>query len=128
MRGKADWWRRVARVAAPIAVAAFTLAACDSLHESKDFERHRYSQIVEPRGDADADAIYFDVRFDANYPQDNAVAEEIRMEWLAAWLKQRNMCGNGFEIESQRPLDWTDYNPGQYDMRYVVKCKVVAAG
>ena len=102
------------------------LSACDSIHESKDFERHRYSQLSEPRERDGDDVLYFDVKFDANYPEDNDVAEEIRMEWLEAWLKQWNMCDDGYEIDSKRPFDTMEYNPGQYDRRYVVKCKVVA--
>ncbi len=61
-----------------------------------------------------------------NYPEDNPVAEEVRMEWLQAWLEQRKMCADGYDIESQRPLDPMEYNPGQYDRRYVVKCKLAA--
>ena len=100
------------------------LSACDSIHESKDFERHRYSQLSEPR-DRD-DVLYFDVKFDANYPEDNTVAEDIRMEWLEAWLKQWKMCDDGYEIDSKRAFDPMEYNPGQYDRRYIVKCRVVA--
>lgn len=109
-----------------IVVVALLLVACDSIHDSKDFERHRYSQLSEPR-DRD-DVLYFDVKFDVNYPEDNEVAEGVRMDWLAAWLEQRKMCTDGFEIESQRPFDPMEYNPGQYDRRYVVKCKIVATG
>ncbi|MFW2403962.1 MAG: hypothetical protein ACN4GT_04280 [Gammaproteobacteria bacterium] len=107
-----------------ILTAAGLLTACDSIHESKDFERHKYSQLSEPR-ERD-DVLFFDVKFDANYPEQNDVAEEVRMEWLEAWLKQWKMCGDGYEIESRRPFDSMEYNPGQYDRRYVVACKVVA--
>ncbi|MBT8444935.1 MAG: hypothetical protein HKN81_04745 [Gammaproteobacteria bacterium] len=106
-----------------VLATAALLSACDSIHESKDFERHRYSQLSEPR-DRD-DVLYFDVKFDANYPEDNDVAEEIRMEWLEAWLKQRKMCNDGYGIDSKRPFDAMEYNPGQYDRRYIVECKVV---
>lgn len=112
------------RHVAGLIVSAVLLTACDSIHESKDFERHRYSQLSEPR-DRD-DVLYFDVKFDANYPADNSVAEDIRMDWLEAWLQQRKICADGYEIESQRPLDPMEYNPGQYDRRYVVRCKLVA--
>jgi hypothetical protein len=107
-----------------VLATAVSLSACDSIHESKDFERHKYSQLSEPR-ERD-DVLYFDVKFDANYPEENDVAEEVRMEWLEAWLKQRNMCDDGYEIESKRPFDAMEYNPAQYDRRYVVQCKVVA--
>lgn len=118
LRG-ANMWR-----AALLTALASLLTACDGIHQSRDFERHRYSQLSEPR-DRD-DVVYFDVKFDVNYPEDNPVAEEVRMEWLQAWLEQRKMCADGYDIESQRPLDPMEYNPGQYDRRYVVKCKLAA--
>ena len=105
-------------------VAVAFVAGCESIHESEDYKRHRYSQLSEPF-DRD-DVLYFDVKIDVNYPGDDPVAEEIRMDWLTAWLDQRNMCADGFRIASQRPYDVMEYNPGQYDRRYEVKCKVVA--
>lgn len=107
-----------------IVIGASTLAACNSVHESKDYERHRYSQLSEPR-DRD-DVVYFDVKFDANYPENNDAAEAVRMEWLEAWLKVRKMCDDGYDIVSQRPFDSMEYNPGQYDRRYEVQCEVIA--
>ena len=44
------------------------------------------------------------------------------MEWLAAWLDQRNMCAEGFEIVNRRQFDMLENNPAHYDMRYEVKC------
>jgi hypothetical protein len=99
-------------------------AGCQSIHESEDFKRHRYSQLSEPSDRNDV--LYFDVQFDVNYPSDDPVAEEIRMSWLTAWLDARNMCADGHRIADQRPFDTMEYNPGQYDRRYEVKCKVVA--
>jgi len=100
------------------------VAGCQSIHESEDYQRHRYSQLSEPR-ERD-DVLYFDVKIDVNYPSDDPVAEEIRMGWLTAWLDARNMCADGFRIADQRPFDSMEYNPAQYDRRYEVKCKVVA--
>ena len=111
-----------------MAAAVLALTACDSIHESKDFERHRYSQLSEPRAGDQEDVLYFDVKFDANYPADSDVAEDLRMEWLEEWLAQRKMCPDGFEIDSRRPFDPMEYNPGQYDRRYVVRCRLMAKG
>lgn len=110
--------------AAFVCGAVTVLAGCQGMHESKDFERHRYSQLSEPYDRNDV--IYFDVKFDANYPDENPAAEEIRMEWLQAWLDQRKMCGDGYVIDKRRPFDMMENNPARYDMRYEVKCKVVA--
>jgi len=117
LRGRSAGWR-VAFVCGTVA----TLAACQSIHESKDFERHRYSQLSEPYDRNDV--IYFDVKFDANYPDQDPAAEKIRMGWLEAWLEQRKMCGDGYEIDKRRPFDMMEDNPARYDMRYEVKCKV----
>lgn len=100
------------------------LAGCESMHKSKDFERHRYSQLSEPY--ERNDVIYFDVKFDANYPDEDPGAEQIRMEWLQAWLDQRQMCGDGYVIDKRRPFDMMENNPARYDMRYEVKCKIDA--
>jgi len=100
------------------------LPGCESIHKSKDFERHRYSQLSEPFDRNDI--IYFDVKFDANYPDENPAAEKIRMEWLQAWLDQRKMCGDGYVIDKRRAFDMMENNPARYDVRYEVKCKVVA--
>jgi len=98
------------------------LAGCESIHKSKDFERHRYSQLSEPYDRNDV--IYFDVKFDVNYPDENPAAEKVRMEWLQAWLDQVKMCGDGYEIDKRRPFDMMENNPARYDMRYEVKCKI----
>jgi hypothetical protein len=107
-----------------LSTAIVLMAGCQSIHESEDFKRHRYSQLSEPSDRNDV--LYFDVQFDVNYPSDDPVAEEIRMSWLTAWLDARNMCADGHRIADQRPFDTMEYNPGQYDRRYEVKCKVVA--
>ena len=101
---------------------AVVLVACESMHESKDFERHRHSQLVEPYDRNDV--LYFDVTFDPNFPDNDPMAEEIRMEWLTGWLAQRKMCPNGYEIEARRPFGMYENNPARYDIRYEVKCKM----
>ena len=107
-----------------ICVLLATMAGCEGVNQSKDFERHRYSQLSEPY-DRD-DVVYFDVKFDPNYPGDDPVAESIRMEWLEAWLAQRQMCADGYKIEKRRPFDVMEDNPARYSMRYEVKCQLSA--
>jgi len=107
--------------AAAITLAAALTAGCAGMHESKDFERHRYSQLSEPR-DGKGDALYFDVMIDAKYPGDDPVAEDIRMTWLEAWLEVRKMCPDGYRIDDKRDFDPMEYNPARYDTRYVIKC------
>lgn len=95
------------------------LSACTDIHKSADYERHQYSQLVVPYDRTDV--MYFDVTFNAEFPDDEA-AEATRMEWLMAWLGQRNMCADSFEIVDRRPFDAMENNPAHHDIRYEVKC------
>jgi len=104
-----------------VAVLVTGLVACASVHESPDFERHRYSQLTEPF--ERNDVVYFDVTFGPNFPDGDPAAEAKRMEWLSAWLDQRKMCLNGYEILQRRPFDTLENNPARHDIRYEVKCK-----
>jgi len=104
-----------------VALLATGLVACESIHESPDFDRHRYSQLTEPF--ERNDVVYFDVTFDPNYPDGDSAAEAKRMEWLSAWLNQRKMCLDGYEILQRRPFELLENNPARHDIRYEVKCK-----
>ncbi len=104
-----------------IVLLAMMLVGCIGMHESPDFERHRFSQLSEPF--ERKDILYFDVMFGPNFPDDDAVAEAKRMEWLASWLEQRKMCLAGHEIHQRRPFGMLEHNPARYDLRYEVKCK-----
>ena len=107
------------RIAA--AFAAMMLGACTSIHESPDFERHRYSQVVEPYNRKDV--MYFDVTLSAEFPDNDKAAEAIRMEWLEGWLELRKMCSEGFEILARRDFDMMEDNPARHDVRYEFKCR-----
>jgi hypothetical protein len=97
------------------------LCSCASIHESADFERHRYSAVTEPF-ERD-DVIYFDVTFSPQFPDNDAEAEATRMEWLDGWLEQRKMCGKrGYEIVKRRPFEMMEYNPANHDIRYEFNC------
>ncbi len=104
-----------------IVLLATMLVGCAGMHESPDFERHRFSQLSEPF--ERTGILHFDVTFGPNYPDDDAVAEAKRMEWLASWLEQRKMCLDGYEILQRRPFGMLEHNPARYDLRYEVKCK-----
>jgi hypothetical protein len=95
------------------------VAACADIHKSADYERHRYSQLVVPYDRNDV--MYFDVTFNAEFP-DGEATEATRMEWLKAWLGQRSMCAESFEIVDRRPFEPMENNPAHHDIRYEVKC------
>jgi len=98
------------------------LGACASIHESEDFERHRYSQLTKPF--ERNDVVYFDATFDPNFPDGDPAAEAKRMQWLAGWLDQQKMCRDGYERLARRPFDMMENNPARHDIRYEVKCKM----
>jgi hypothetical protein len=108
------------RVSFVLAGLAMLAGGCESIHESADYQRHRYSQVIEPYDRNDV--MYFDVTFSAEYPDDDEAAEQVRMEWLEGWLEQRKMCDTGFEIVDRRDFDMMEDNPARHDMRYEFKC------
>ena len=101
------------------------LSACADIHKSADYERHRYSQLVVPYDRNDV--MYFDVTFNAEFP-DGEATEATRMEWLKAWLGQRSMCAESFEIVDRRPFEPMENNPAHHDIRYEVKCGAEQGG
>lgn len=107
-----------------ITLSAFLLAGCSSsIHDSADYSRHSLSQLSTPMGGGDF--MWFDVKSTPEYPDDNEAAETVRMQWLTSWLANRKMCANGYEIIERREFEFLENNPGQYDLRYKVQCKVV---
>jgi hypothetical protein len=95
------------------------LSGCADIHTSADFERHRYSQLSEPYDRNDV--MYFDATFTAQFP-DNDTGEAQRMEWLQAWLEQRKICVEGFEIVKRRAFEPMESNPAHHDVRYEITC------
>ncbi|MGI9308476.1 MAG: hypothetical protein ACR2P6_04375 [Gammaproteobacteria bacterium] len=102
--------------------ALIGLSACAEIHKSPDFVRHNNSRFSEPDN---VDVLYFDVYTGAEYPADNEAAESVRMGWLAAWLDQFNLCASGYDVIQRREFNYLENNPGRYDLRYEVQCKVV---
>lgn len=120
-RSRAPW------AAAALLLGVVQVSGCmDALEKSEDFDRHRFSGLTLPVGSPGT--IYFDVKFNADFPQDSAAAEEARMRWLAGWLKQRGLCPAGFQVTDRRPFDYLEDNPRGYQQRWVVVCKAPAAG
>ena len=101
------------------------LGGCgQSIHDSEDFIRHSHSQLSSPRDGGDF--FWFDVNLTPEYPDNNDLAEERRMEWLEAWLAIRKQCVNGFVILERREFGFLEHNPARYDLRYKVQCEVVS--
>ena len=103
------------------AVMAEVLAGCaGALEKSVDFDRHRYSQLVQPFDRPNE--IYFDVIFGADFPADDPAADQSRAAWLDAWLKQRRLCPAGYEVVNRRPFDYLEDNPAGYQQRWEIRC------
>jgi len=102
-------------------VCSMVVVSCTGMHESPDFDRHRFSQLkIIPDRD---DLFFFDVMVNAGYPADDPAAEALRMKWLGAWLQTRRMCPRGFTVLRRRKFRFLEDNPGRYDFRYEVTCK-----
>lgn len=113
----------IALVMAPVVLLAG--CAANVLDKSADFDRHRYSRIVQPFDKPDK--IYFDVLFSADFPADDPAAEVTRMTWLDAWLEQRRLCAAGHEVALRRPFDYLEDNPAGYTQRWEIRCVVSPA-
>lgn len=107
-------------LAAAVAVSLL-LAGCSGIEKSTDFDRHRYSQLTTPRDRPGL--LYFDVVFPAEFPADDPAADAARMRWLGAWLAQRGLCPDGFEISKRRDFDYLEDNPRGYQQRWEVICR-----
>jgi hypothetical protein len=101
---------------------AAAIAGCETVHESPDFVRHNNSRLTEPDN---VDVLYFDVYTSSEYPADHPDAERVRMNWLEGWLSKANLCSSGYDIVLRREFGFLEDNPGRYDLRYEVQCKVV---
>jgi hypothetical protein len=115
-----------------VLLAAATLAGgCAAFDTPNTYNRHRLSDITEPRdgmGGDGGDVLFFDVSVTAEFPDNNAAAEATRMTWLAEWLESRAMCPAGHEVVNRRPFDFMEHNPARRDLRYEVRCKAAPAG
>lgn len=106
-------------------VLTVLLAGCaTALDKSADFDRHRYSRLLQPFDKPGT--IFFDVSFSADYPAGNPAAEAVRMEWVRGWLGQRQLCPAGFDVPVRRAFDYLEDNPAGYEERWEVRCRAAA--
>jgi len=103
-----------------IALAALVAGCAGTLDKSEDFDRHRYSALVQPFDRPGT--IYFDVIFSADFPADDPAADATRMAWLRGWLEQRRLCPAGHEVAVRRPFDYLEDNPAGFQQRWEIRC------
>ena len=114
-RGRPPW---------QILALALLLAGCaGALDKSEDFDRHRFSQLVQPLGRPGS--IFFDVIFSAAYPVNDPVADARRTAWLGGWLAQKRLCAGGYEVVIRRPFDYLEDNPAGFQQRWEIRCRAV---
>lgn len=113
-------------VSTALLVVSLSAGGCMSIHDSPDFERHQYSQVVEPYDRKDV--LYFDATFSAQFPDDDPAAEQLRMEWLEGWLELRKICPQGYEIVTRREFGDLENNPAHHDIRYEFTCRSEPTG
>ena len=82
-------------------------------------DRHSMSRLYVPD---DGDRIVFEASVSPDYPAQGEEAEAARMLWIKQWLKQRNLCANGFEIEERTKIGSAADNPYHHDLRYTLRC------
>jgi hypothetical protein len=109
-----------------VLIFALLVAACGGLEKSADFDRHRYSQLSMARDRPGV--IYFDLTFPADFPRDDPAADAARMRWLGAWLAQRSLCPQGFDVAKRRVFDYLEDNPRGYQQRWEVVCRTAMDG
>jgi hypothetical protein len=103
-----------------LVLAALITGCAGSLEKSVDFDRHRYSQLVQPFDRPQL--IYFDVNFGPDSPAEDPVADQNRVTWLEAWLRQRRLCPAGYDIVNRRPFAYLEDNPAGYQQRWEIRC------
>jgi hypothetical protein len=113
--------RRRLNVLAMLVVTSALFGCTDVIEKSEDFDRHRFSGLTMPYDRPGT--IYFDVKFNVDFPADSPEAEAVRMRWLAGWLKQRGLCPAGFDVTKRRPFDYLEDNPRGYQERWEVTCR-----
>jgi hypothetical protein len=108
-----------------VLLAAGTAGCAAPGQKNADFDRHRFSQLVQPYGQPEGqpERLFFDVRYPPEYPRDDLAAEEARFRWLAAWLELRKMCPAGHDVVRRRSFDYLEDNPAGFTERWEVACR-----
>jgi hypothetical protein len=109
-----------------LAFALVATAGCEALDDHRDYQRHTMSDL---REDWQRPGILlFEASTSTLYPADSESAEAVRMEWLAAWMKQSKYCPAGWEIMSRAEISPMEVHARRHNLRYEVKCTAGSGG
>lgn len=112
--------RRLGHVPGGLLLSLLAAGCSGALDKSADFDRHRFSRLVQPF--EAPGKIYFDLFFPADFPEGDAAADAARLGWLEAWLAQRRLCPDGHEVVNRRPFEYLEDNPAGYQQRWEIRC------
>lgn len=109
-----------------VALALGATAGCASLDDHYDYKRHTMSDLREDW--RQPGILLFEASTSTLYPADSDAAEEVRMEWLAGWMKRSNYCPAGWEIMSRAEISPMEVHARRHNLRYEVKCAAGPGG
>jgi hypothetical protein len=95
-------------------------AGCAPAGDRTDFHRHSMSDLREDW--RRPGILLFEASSSSLFPADSESAEEIRMEWLAAWMKRTGHCPAGWELISRSDIDPGEVHARRHDLRYELRC------
>lgn len=93
---------------------------CAAVDDKTDYHRHTMSDLREDW--RNPGTLLFEASSSSLYPADSDAAEEIRMEWLAAWMKRTGYCPAGWEVLSRSKIEPGEVHARRHDLRYELQC------
>lgn len=98
-----------------ILIASMALSACASM------DRHAYTTFEPYRGPSQEHRFRFFSKSDIIYPANTTEGEAVRMQWLALWLSDNGLCGNGYKIIERKAVALSGWDAAK-DIYYVGEC------
>jgi hypothetical protein len=93
---------------------------CAAMEDKTDYHRHSMSDLREDW--RRPGILLFEASSSSLFPAESEAAEEVRMEWLAAWMKRTGYCPAGWELLSRSDIDPREVHVRRHDLRYELRC------
>jgi hypothetical protein len=101
------------------------VVGCAAIDDKTDYHRHTMSDLREDW--RNPGTLLFEASSSSLYPADSDAAEEVRMGWLAAWMKRTGYCPAGWEVLSRTKIEPGEVHARRHDLRYELQCAEPAA-